>query len=495
MTFMKRFLTMCTALLLTLCTFSQSNDLREAIKRSREHVYTNPGYPLVVNDPYIPPSAFYPIHRVTDPYDPVKGVLRMYVADPTVIKIGDTTYFPGMTDSYQRIRQAAFAVITPRNYDPAKQYDTWMIIHGMGERSEGRLENLRNLTQGFDYSANKTGPRQYALVTPKFAEQINKNDFIAVIVTYQGEFNPTDVNFVFDEVEKNFSVNKSREALIGFSLGGGAVTRYITSSVANANRIAFAVACASVNWASDYNIVRTAELPTLFVTAQSDPTVSPNNTKTMVAGINQGAKYPAYAVYLPYTGHTGFQEVLEGDNQYLPQNPYAYLKQLTKDAPKAYPISSGGGTIPPPVVVPGAPVIIRETVPAITITGSVPLLACKSTGYDWFTWTVISVPQTASLWTPYINGAGNCQAGAKFTIEGAYGIKATACKGNTCVSDTLYVTYQKSSQPVPKTASKFDSKTGILIFSDGSQEPATGVIDFKAGTATATSSSGTYNLK
>lgn len=414
----------------------------------------------------------------------------------SVFKNGDTTYYPRIADNGAVYRQAAYAVETPTNYNPVKSYPIIMLIHGVGERSEGKLENLRNVLLGFDYDGPGPGTRMYAVATDDFKKAVNTYQFIAVVVTYSNEFNPTDINFVFDDVEKNWNVDKTKEAAIAFSLGGGAVMRYITSSQSNADRLAVAIACAPVNWATNYNYIKPSNLPVIIATNQKDPTVDPSNAKAMYAAIGATGTSPeAKLLIFPQDGHGSINEMLSINNSWVPQNIYSYLNAISNTNPKQYPIT--GNTNPPPVIVPGIPTILIDDVAAITSTGTVKVEACRSTGYDVFTWQIFSVPKAANIYSNYTpKGGGYCNTTLQFSIEGAYGVKATACKGSVCVSDTLYITYQKSTTPVPVTAVSWDGETKLLTFSDGSRVNATGIIDFVNKSATVKTEAGIiYTLK
>lgn len=416
--------------------------------------------------------------------------LALQVQAQSVYKNGDTTYYPKQTESYSPIRQVGFAVVTPTNYTPAKKYKTYVIIHGNGELWDARLTDLRNLLLGYG------NPRQYAFPPGDILPAVNDTQCIAVFPNWKNGMSPDDVNFVLNETIKGFSVDESKIVLAGFSAGGGVVSRYISSSKANADRLAFAVLAASVNSISNYSVIKEARLPVILITAETDNKVSSQNSVNIYNGIlNTGTDIKPFLIKVPGTGHGGLNEIFRYKHSSVPQNLYSFLSKVTNDAPLSYPASSTTIPTPEPEKPIGTPIIVREDVPAVSTTGTVSLLACKSTGFDAFTWTVISVPKSASLWAPYISGAGFCQAAAKFTIEGAYGIKATACKGSTCVSDTLYVTYQKSTVPVPVTPVTYDSNTGYLVLSDGTRLKATATIDWTSKKVTVKGEDGvTYSL-
>lgn len=416
--------------------------------------------------------------------------------DQSVIIAGDTAYYPRISESGGTVyRPQGFSVIKFPGYDPAKAYPVMMIIHGRGERGEGKLANLRNVTQGFDY--NGDGIREEAVATNDFKKAINTYQFIGVVVTYASEFNPTDVNAVLDEVEKNYAVDKSREAIIGFSLGGGSVVRYITSSQANADRLATAIACAPVNWGTNYSYIKNTSLPFIVTTNQVDNTVSPSNAKTIVSNANALSPVPATRLIIfPREGHGSINEMLSLTDPGKPELVYTYLKRITNTQPLEYGTVVSVPPVQPPT--PGEVPVLRLTdIPAVTTTGTAVLSACSSTGYDYITWTAFAMPAGVNIYSNvFPSGAGACKVTFTAKTEGSYGLKVVACKGSACAADSVYITYQKTSTPVPVTAVSWESATKLLVLSDGTRVRGECTVNFTDYTATVTTEQGiTYTLK
>lgn len=401
--------------------------------------------------------------------------LHAQVLSNGVIRIADTTYHPRISDNGTVYRQAGFSVVTPTSVDRTKKYSVWLAIHGTDERSNGTINALRNALQGFDYDGNGPNPRIPATVHEDMLSAVKAGKCIVVSINYQNECNPIDINAAMDEVEVNYPVDKERWGIIGFSLGGGAVMRYITSSQANADRVAFAIAVAPVSWATTWTYSKNSRLIVWGVTNTTDPRVSPSNVKTMMANYSALGPDPAgRLIILPGSGHGGIKEI-EALN-YAPQNIYDYLNSITKNNPLPYPTA----TTPPVVVPPTTTVpVLKYTAPDITSTPSFKLQACPSTGWDSFKWGVLSVPKGANVYAPYVtSGAGWCEANVTLTVEGAYSFFAQACKGTSCVRDTFVVTYQKTTIPVPRNPVSFETITGMLLFSDGTTEQATAMVNF-----------------
>lgn len=393
-------------------------------------------------------------------------LVSVQVFGQSVVVIKDTTFYPRISSDYKTTyRQIPYAVRTPSaGINPAKKYGVVIILHGIGERNTGRFEDLQNIVEGFSYGGST---RMYAIPTADYNTAINKYDFIGVVPSYADNFSVSDFNYLLDDLSAKYNIDTTRRVCIAFSLGGGALVRYITSSVANAKRLSVAVAAAPVNWATNWQNVATAGLQFIGITAENDPTVSSSNIKGMVDALKKlNPPLQPFLVVAPGTGHGGFSEAQSLYHPLLPQNIYEYMLATSTLSRKQYPTTA---TPPPVVVQPGAPVIRVEPVEPVTATGVVTLKGCASTDYDGFTWTVTSVPKGASLWAPYMSSGGYCQSSAKFTIEGAYTIVAKAWKGSQVVTDTIVVTYQKSTTQVPLVVKEY--LNGNIYFTNNTYEP------------------------
>lgn len=246
-------------------------------------------------------------------------------------------YYPRESDSKE-----GFAVRLPAGYTSTKRYPVWLIIHGVGERSRGLLEDLKNVMLGFDYDGPGPLPRQYAIATPDLKANVDKHGHILVVVTYPYEFNPNDVEYVMKMVEQDFSVDTTREAVIGFSLGGGAALRHATSSVAAASRWALVVVCAPVNWATNLKNVVDAKLQLIGTTNKVDSVVSPGIIKGIVNGINSlNPEIAARLIEFPHEGHGSFLEMLSGTHALIPQPMYDYLDNTSTLDRRPYPATAG----------------------------------------------------------------------------------------------------------------------------------------------------------
>lgn len=161
-----------------------------------------------------------------------------------------------------------------------------IFVHGVGEQSGGTLENLQNLVLG---QKQPDGSRLWPFVTEDMKRAVDLFGMIIAIPTYETNtfFEPSKVNWVYDYIKARYSIY-DRMMLPGFSLGGGAVFKYITSSLANANRVALAVPVAAVTSIISNNkaIPGQAGVVTHAFSCDDDPRVSPSNTLNQITAIN-----------------------------------------------------------------------------------------------------------------------------------------------------------------------------------------------------------------
>ncbi len=349
-----------------------------------------------------------------------------------------------------------------------------VLIHGRGELSEGKLENLRNVIIGFDYG---TGVRQYAIASPDFKEAIRTGQYIGVVPTYANNLSVSDINYILDQVEMDFPVDRTKEGLVGFSLGGGAVVRYITSSPLNAGRLAFAVAAAPVNWATDWKIVADARLQFIGITTEADKVVDPSNIKGMVDKLNSyNPAIKPKLIILPGDGHGGLNEIISLSHPLVPQTIGAYLATVSTADRKQYPTNT---TTTPPTQPPTTTLTAIAKEIGITTVSTVTLDGSDSKGATGASWGCINVPAGVNPYTNFFpKGSGWYTVTATLPKEGAYTFVLNAYNSTATARDTIVVTYQKTTVPVPVVPMSYDSNTGYLVLSDGSRILATATVDF-----------------
>lgn len=388
--------------------------------------------------------------------------------------LGQTVHFyPTYTDTYAKVpgQEVAVLVRLPKDYgiDPAKKWPFKIFVHGMGQRGPGTIAALKTVYEG---------PVQ--AIPEDWKTSCDQNGIVGVLVNYNTFFQPASLAWTINFIKSKYSV-VNRPMGQGFSWGGGALQKFYCTDSGYAAMLACAVPIApTIEYNTGWQNPGKAKLPVIAMVNSGDSTTKAITAFNSVKAINlYSPAIPATYLEFPIGGHGGTNEGLSNKPPLgLAETIDQWYLDILANGPR--PPKKGTG-VPPadpdPDPDPMFPVLKLADVPSITTTGTVALDGCKSTGYEWFTWTVITVPKGANVYSNYFpGGAGNCKVTASFTMEGAYSIKATACKGSFCVTDTLTISYQKASQPVPIKPLNFDGT--YVVFSDGTRVRATARLDF-----------------
>lgn len=329
----------------------------------------------------------------------------------------------------------------------------FILCHGMGERGAGLKPNLVNVVDGFDYDGDGPLPRQYPIETAEaeaFAAAYNAH---LVTVNYPTEFNPNDFDYVIDTCIADFPVDEQKIGIIGFSLGGGAVLRYVTSSVERAKRLSFAVAAAPVNWATTHKNVVDAGLQMICTTCENDPVVSPSNVKDFVSKVNAlNPKLPAKLIIYKGNAHSGFSEVI--NNRWI----YEYFAKTNRDNRVPFEI--------PTELVDTIPVGTLNAVPVYALNGNLLTLdGSKSTGQNYGFWGFTAAPDGVNIWG--LNLGGNIKAQIVLPKQGTYKLRLTVSNAAK-QTDAEEITVVYGSAPTPPRVLVEATGSIVLKYSDES---------------------------
>lgn len=390
------------------------------------------------------------------------------------------------------------AIAYPTAYDSSKEYPFIMIVHGIGERQPGVLSMLENLVMGTDY--NGDGVREGApFLTKDLQKAIDDYGLIVAIPNYDGSFDASKVNFCYDFVQARFSV-VSEMMLEGFSLGGGAVLSYITSSTANANRVAYAVPCAPTTSISDPTIPGKTNLPVHFFVNVSDPNGATNMNVTKICVNSLNVSNPAIkAIYTAFnkTGHGGHDEALTltppeapGGQGFIDsgENVYQVYLDILKNGPRQMRSKSTSittsttkaGTSTTSTTTQGpTPSLIANAGDDQTVRLPVAFLdGTRSIGYKSAQWKLKQAPQGVSIWHPVVESGGWITTKLDFPKEGTYVITLRVFSGEgytgTIAENDVVVNYTTTGEPPAKILLQkvFIPKTGnyVYVYDDGSVE-------------------------
>lgn len=363
---------------------------------------------------------------------------------------------------------------------PDKQLDKYffaIFVHGVGERSNGKLDNLKNLVEGFDY--NGDGIRDSGFVIEDMRKAVDQFGIIIAIVTYEDEtyFEPPQVNWVYDYVKSKFPIH-DKMMLPGFSLGGWSVFRYISSSVANANRVALAVPVAATNGLISNNKAipgHTGVVVHAF-SCDDDPRVHYSNTVNQVNAINSANPL----VKAQYTLFRKKDHSIEGAWNLTPPvaeggqgftNAAENIYQLFTDivlSGKPRQMKSVAAIPPGPVVIDPLPVADLQPVLEYKLIGNTVYLdGSKSTGMKSAKLAAVAVPDGVKIWNTSIEGGGSAVGKISLTTPGAYKFRLTiypetSYKGTPATADVEVVI--GTAQPEPF------KPTHTIVRSDGTKE-------------------------
>lgn len=349
-------------------------------------------------------------------------------------------YYPKRKNSWDTtlLRPTGFVVAMPNNNVP-KPWKLMIAIHGVGERSAGTIENLENLWLGFDYG---DGKRVHAFVLPDMKEAVDKYGIVLMIPTYDGNefFEPAKVNELYDWARANTQIH-DKMLLTGFSLGGGAVFKYISSSLSNAQRVAYAIPCAAVNSLGDATLPGKAQIAVHAFSNDKDPTVNVSNTNTQIDKINasnpslravrtifrrdgHGSNERAWSLEPPTApGGQGFTDAGE--------NIYDVFSDIIKTGKPRQMRKAGEIIVIPPTTIapPDIPPTTKPPVSTILAdagedqTVNLPtafLDGTKSIGYKSAKWIVKQVPEGVSIWDPIVVSGGWITTKLNLPKEGTY---------------------------------------------------------------------------
>lgn len=397
-------------------------------------------------------------------------------------------YYPKLDDNGNKIREFAVAILLPDDYLAAPTSRLWpwvMAVHGIGERSQGKKENLENLVLG---SKQPDGTRKWAFVTDDMKRAVEDYGIVMAIPTYESFFEPDIVNRIYDFSKPEFNL-VSEFFLTGFSLGGGAVVKYMTSSLANAQRLAFAAPCAPTTAVMDPSVVGKANLPVQFFVNVNDTNGATNlnvtkNQVNIINNTNPVIKVQFTAFNL--TGHGGFNEAMTIAPPRAPggqgiidlsENVYEAYLDILKNGPR--PMRSG--TIVPPTTQPPSPGPSMVANAGIDQTVNLPIAfldGTKSIGYKSAQWKVKQLPAGVNPYHPVVESGGWITTKLNFPVEGTYVITLRIFSGTnytgTMLEDDVVVNYTTTGTPPAKILLQkvYIPKTGkyVYVYDDGSTE-------------------------
>lgn len=407
-------------------------------------------------------------------------------------------YNPKRDTNYNLIPgiDAAFAELLPDAYNPNKKWILEIAIHGVGERGGGTLENLKNLVLGPDYNGDGTREGN-PFVTEGMRKAVDEYGIILLIPTYETDrktadsddfFEPDKINILYEYAQGKYNLYP-KMILTGFSLGGGAVAKYITSNQANASRVGIAVLCAPTINIIDKTVPGKVKLPVHCFHNDKDDRVSSANSKNIVTAINETATLKAQYTIFNRAYHGGHEEawgltppVAPGGQGVIniSENIYQWGTDCIINGPRQ--MKSGTVTQPPPPTdpLPGAQAIVSHVIEG----NNIKLVGDKSSGYKSGLdgkWELVSAPGNLKSWDVFPKGSTYINADGVLSLPGTYVFRFILLN----LSPIEVVV--KHGEGV-KVAIGFSSTTDLITYSDGTTEKGEAV--FSEGKWTVKTASG-----
>lgn len=339
-----------------------------------------------------------------------------------------------------------FVVIKPQDYSASVVYPLFVFVHGNGDRGTG-IDNYANAI-----------PSELKAAADKFK-------FLVIAVQYDAPDTNAHIDHALNYASANLMIDLKKIGLGGFSLGGGEITRYVTTSLQNADKFAYVVIVGGLNrliTAGIKNIVD-SKLPLLFFHSKNDPSANVKNTNDAVAAINTANPViPAKAILYESNLHDVTNKVFSA-TQYpwvgneIPDTLWDYVLTLTKDNPVIVPTT--GGVI--------KPIAIADNI--TTTQAAVKLIGNRSRNYATAKWEVVSVPEGLNKYA--VNLGAWIDYDVVLPREGVYVFRLVVIdKVGTADSVDITITYSKDGVVTPpiKVLDYIDTINHIVYFKDGS---------------------------
>jgi dienelactone hydrolase len=178
-------------------------------------------------------------------------------------------------------------VVRPDNY--SANHPIIVHLHGVGGKGDGSSASLDSLVNG-------ELPKELQAASDLYG-------FVIVAPQASVDWTNAEVDSALTWAKANLSVDWTRSYLLGLSFGGGGVTRYISTSVANATKFSAAVCVCGLNWLINSNNIVDAKLRMIFFHAQDDNVVNVSQTNNAVSAINGlNPDVPAKKIIYPAIG-------------------------------------------------------------------------------------------------------------------------------------------------------------------------------------------------
>lgn len=387
-------------------------------------------------------------------------------------------YKPKRDTAYNLIKgvDIAHAILLPDGYPGNRKWPWMLSVHGIGERSGGTEESLRNLVIGVDY--NKDGKVDSVYVTPGMREAVDKYGLVIVVPTYESNtfFDAGKTHLLYTSVIQSFSLTP-KYWYDGFSYGGGAALDAITNALTAPN-IALCTPSAPTRSLGNISLIGQYNIP-VHIFVNDEDTNGPTNlgvTKGIISDINKtNPAIPAQFTAFDKVGHGGHEEATAITPPKAPggqgiTDASESLYQLFFDIMVNGPRKIKTGTAAPTPIPEPLPTPIIKAVAEYKIDGyKIQLIGDKSIGFKSGMdgrWEILSAPAGVTKTQVFPGGSTYINADGILPQPGTYKFQFYL-KG---VEKPIDVSVDYGTGI--KTLSSFTSATDLVTFSDGTTEKA-----------------------
>lgn len=315
-------------------------------------------------------------------------------------------------------------------------------LHGTGGRGPGTSATLDSLMIG---PASAPTPGAWSETPQDLQVGANRNGMLLIAPQIGGDWSVKNVDDIIDIAISKHNADPNNIFLTGFSLGGGGVTRFITSP--SAKRVKAAVSTGGLNWGTDW---KQATMPVWFFHCADDPRVGVGNTNSAFASMEAIGLKPFKTIF-PTGGHSY-------GTAYSSQETYGWML----------------GTVTPPVIPPIEPPVTNlpkaNAGPDVTInTNTYELDGSASTGYSGGGW--VPTGGSGNWWTVKpVGGWSGMKQKVIGLVDGKYEFTHYVYdnKGNKS-EDKMTLTVLITTAKVPFASSAIPpGKTNVTVNTDKS---------------------------
>lgn len=339
-----------------------------------------------------------------------------------------------------------------------------IFLHGISERGDGTeagMKPLEDFIASADNNIDKalqkfyTNNKQFVLVAPQ-------------LMYPKGEWDIATIDAAYNYAINLPSVDKTRISLVGVSLGGGGVVKYISVS-GNAKRFNVAIAICPA-WASgfDFKIIAASGLPLWTFHASDDGVVNVSSTNSIVDGINANnpvikAKKTIYSTGNHYIwGRVFDPEVppgVDGEKATI----YDWMLLNTNVSHVAVTGGTTGTTTTTTTTTPTFKAI--ADVKNITATNAT-LDASASTGdIKYYAWRILKFPANGT-WNIFTSGNGGPVVKVSNLVAGDYEVELTVGGGGNMAKIVVPFTIGAAVSPIFVQSDIPTGKTKVIVRED-----------------------------